>query len=151
MIVSRRRRQRLQVALISVFALLFQQLALASYVCRVEFPARPVAQSVALSPQHAACHTVKLPVQLVPEQSGDGGSAVPTPAADQAVCERHCFLITVSFDHSPSLTVPVLPPERDWIHRAMALRDSFVAMWQSAIVPCAAAPPLNTLHCSFQI
>ena len=86
-----RRRRHRWITLLALIGLLFQQFAMAVYVCPQEIVA--ATQSVsAVQPCHAPDDT------------------------DQARCHEHCHPTTASADHIPSLTVPpALLPATSWI------------------------------------
>lgn len=123
-----RHRRRRWIALVALFGLLFQQLAMASYACPLERDATAAAAAVSNPP----CH-----------QPG---------TADKARCHEHCHPLTSSADHSAPPTVPpaILPPttwdrSASW-QRAIGWHDVV-----REVVARATAPPLNVQHCTFQI
>ncbi len=130
----RKRRKNRWVALIALFGLLFQQAAMATYVCPIEQAGQRVEQLVAAI-EHAPCH---------PQSDTD--------AADQARCEQHCHPVTASVDQAPTLTVPAVIPTEAWavseVHRGVA---GDVTVLRPPINPHATAPPLTVQHCTFQI
>jgi hypothetical protein len=123
-----RPRRHRWIALVALFGLLFQQLAMASYACPLERNARAAAAAVSNPP----CH-----------QPG---------TADKARCHEHCHPLTSSSDHSPPPTVPpaILPPTT-WERTASRQNDDRWHDVAREIVARATAPPLNIQHCTFQI
>lgn len=84
--MTRHARQRLQVVLVVVFCLLFQQAALAAYLC----PLQQIPAENAAMVGHCA------------EMGMDGGQDNP------ALCQKHCAPdVLVAADHAPP-TVPAL-------------------------------------------
>ena len=134
MSVFRRRPHRRFVALLALFGLLFQQIAMATYVCPIEQSGQTVAQAKA-TVDHAPCH---------PQNDTD--------ADDKARCEQHCHPVTVSVDHAAPLTVPAALLTEAW---AMPrLRHEVAdenADARTRIEPRSTAPPLTVQHCTFQI
>ena len=124
----RRRRHRRCIALIALLGLLFQQLAMAAYVCPMD---SGIAGDVAAasSPQHLPCH--------------------PDAAADQVRCHQHCHPITPSPDHHPPLTVPAALIVVDWPTPVAA--SSASGPLARVLSARSTAPPLTVLHCTFQI
>ena len=123
----RHRRYR-WLALVAIFGLLFQQLAMAAYVCPLERDATAGMDAAANPPCHQAGTT------------------------DKARCHQHCHPQTTSPDHSPPLTVPpaILPPTT-W-QRAMARQDQGDRVaFHREITAWATAPPITVRHCTFQI
>ncbi len=125
----RRLRHRRCIALIALFGLLFQQLAMAAYVCPIEVGA-PVA---ALSSDDALpCHQAQNP--------------------DRARCHVHCHPLTPSADHAPTLTVPAaLLPATTWLRAAARSLPANAFDVAAEVTARAAAPPLTVQHCTFQI
>jgi hypothetical protein len=124
----RHRRHRPWIALIALFGLLFQQLAMAAYSCPLERDATAAAAAVSNPPCHQPNTT------------------------DKARCHEHCHPLTSSSDHSSPPTVPaaILPPTT-W-DRSASWRN--VIGWYDVVrdvVARATAPPLNIQHCTFQI
>jgi hypothetical protein len=124
----RRHRHRPWIALIALFGLLFQQLAMAAYSCPLERDATAAAAAVSNPPCHQANTT------------------------DKARCHEHCHPLTSSSDHSSPPTVPpaILPPTT-W-DRSASWQNA--VGWHDIVrdvVARATAPPLNIQHCTFQI
>lgn len=121
--VRRPRHRRLTVWL-AVFALLFQQVAMAAYVCAKE--AAPADSSVAAPECHEAV------------------------ATDLARCHEHCNPTNAVAEHAAPLTVPAvligaadLPVPRP--------ASSSCDFRHAPRHPWATAPPLNLRFCSLQI
>jgi hypothetical protein len=124
----RRRRHRRWIALIALAALLFQQLAMAAYVCPIDQKSSTSATASDLPP----CHS--------------------QGAKDAVRCHEHCYPQPPSSDHAPTPTVPaaVLPATTWW--RAAAWQP--VAIGTDVprdILARATDPPLTVQHCTFQI
>ena len=126
-----RRCHRRWIALIALFGLLFQQLAMASYLCPLEqTPARPHHASTKQPPCHAPA----------------------TPPADDAVrCAQHCSPVTPSADHAPSPTVPALLPATTWQPALVLACFAPRGHVASEIRARATSPPLTIRDCTFQI
>ncbi|MBS0513946.1 MAG: hypothetical protein JSS16_00515 [Proteobacteria bacterium] len=125
----RRSRHRRWIALIALLGLLFQQVAMATYVCPIE--AREAAAMAA---------------------SSDMSHCTEPGMADLARCQQHCHPLAQSSDHGTAPTVPpALLPRTTWL-RAAALSS---VRWTNYVVlgvtARATAPPLNIQHCTFQI
>ena len=122
----RRRRHRRWIALIALLGLLFQQLAMAAYVCPID--------GMTVASERAAMPSCDSPA-----------------ASDPARCGQHCHPLTPSFDQSPQLTVPPLLPATTWV---IAPARSVPEAGRHAardLIARATAPPLNIQHCTFQI
>jgi hypothetical protein len=124
----RRRRHRPWIALVALFGLLFQQLAMAAYSCPLDRDATAAAAAASNPPCHQPNTT------------------------DNARCHEHCHPLTSSSDHSSPPTVPaaILPPTT-WDRTASW---QVVTRWNDIdreVVARATAPPLNIQHCTFQI
>lgn len=125
----RRHRQRRSIALIALLGLLFQQLAMAAYVCPLE--SGGVATASAAS-------------QMAPCQSPD--------TTDKIRCQQHCHPLAQSSDHAPVLTVPpALLPATTWSREFQTTRIDLPERIACDIDARATAPPLNIQHCTFQI
>jgi len=122
--VRMRPRHRRWIALVALLGLLFQQLAMAAYVCPIE------ARQASTSAEHARCHA--------------------NVAVDKARCHQHCSPQPPSPDHPPAPTVPALLPATTWPDAAIAavLDRGFE---DTDVTARAAAPPLTVQHCTFQI
>lgn len=127
--MTRRLRRRRWIALVALLALLFQQLAMAAYVC----PGVPERAMDAVAASLPPCHQR-------PE------------AADATRCFNHCHPQPTTSDHPPAPTVPdALVPPTTWL-RAVARQGVERPDCAAAeITARAAAPPLNVRYCSFQI
>lgn len=125
----RRPRRTTLIALIALLGLLFQQLAMAAYVC-------PGLQGAALQPAASAMP----PCHQQPE------------ITDANRCISHCHPQPPSPDHSPSPSIPdAMLPATTWLRvvdRATIDRRDHVT---AEITARAAAPPLNIRLCTFQI
>lgn len=115
------------IALVVLFGLLFQQLAMASYACPIESHAA-TASAVSKPP----CHE--------------------TGAVDQVRCHQHCHPQTPAPDHSPPLLVPPahLPPTT-WERGAFRRDEADHYDVTREVVVRATAPPLTIQHCTFQL
>ncbi|GAA0720229.1 hypothetical protein [Dokdonella soli] len=121
----RRRRHRRLIALIALLGLLFQQLAMAGYMCPLEQSGATVAVS------KPTCH--------------EQGAADPR-------CHEHCHPQTPSSDHPPVPSVPAaLFPPTTWLRDAAWFVADTRVHHRGEIVARAAAPPLTIRHCTFQI
>jgi hypothetical protein len=124
-----RRRHRRWIALIALLGLLFQQLAMAAYVCPLE-PGRVARASAA--------------TQMAPCQSPD--------TTDKARCQQHCHPLAQTADHAPALTVPpALLPATTWSRELQTTRIDLPEPIACDVDARATAPPLNIQHCTFQI
>ena len=126
--MTRFRRRRLQIALIVIGCLLFQQIALAAYACTlIQVPPAPIAMA-------SSC--------------AEMGMAHAKPSL--ALCEKHCAPDhSVTPDGSP-LSVPALalPP----IAFALAFNDTVSKSTTAADVPIARSdPPPRLRYCSLLI
>lgn len=127
----RRRRHRLCIALIALFGLLFQHLAMAAYVCDLD---GAVAQTLALESD---------PVPPCHQEPQD---------QDKARCHAHCHPTVASPDSSPQLTVPpsaiLASAPVEWV-TAIALPIAVGPM--PLLRARATSPPLTIAYCSLQI
>lgn len=126
--MTRRRRHRFRIALVAIFGLLFQQLAVAGYECKLELDAAAgmTAQTEAVAP----CHVDQ---------------------TDAARCNEHCHPTVGSAAHAPAPDVPpcVIPPSVVLVASEPGLP---IAMAKSSPRrPCATSPPLSIQFCSLQI
>ncbi|MEO5623758.1 MAG: hypothetical protein ABJB02_02705 [Dokdonella sp.] len=132
--LRRYRHRRRWIAFVAVFGLLFQQLAMASYVCPHATGATPsaLAGSASTIGEMPPCH----------------GPA----ATDQARCHQHCHPDATSVDHAPALVVPpAMLPATTW-QRGFALAHASLASDSSSeLIARAGAPPLTIQYCTFQI
>ena len=116
--------------MIALLGLLFQQLAMAAYVCPIDQGELAVAD--AEQSTMPPCHS--------PESS------------DRARCQQHCHPLTPSFDQAPALTVPpALLPTTTWLATPAQPTDWAERYAASDLIARATAPPLNIQHCTFQI
>ena len=129
-----RRRHHRWIALIALLGLLFQQLAMASYICPMENGVATATAGLvptAHSAQMLPCHAPNAP--------------------DKARCAQHCSPITSSADHHAPLTVPLaFLPATTWL-REFLLINSGRSDQLALLDAHASAPPLTIQHCSFQI
>lgn len=122
------RRRHRWIALLALLGLLFQQVAMATYVC----------------PQLDAVATVQVTDHSSPCREPD--------TTDQVRCHQHCHPAATSTDHAPPLVVPAaMLPATTWLRIARADTGIFVASAQFAISARGQSPPLNIQHCTFQI
>ena len=121
------RRHRRWTALFALFGLLFQQLAMAGYVCPLERAAPDRAMAAMASCQ-------------------------PQAQTDLARCRQHCAPLAQTSDHAPAPSVPpALLPATTWsreLHAGCVRVADFAA---SAIDARSTAPPLTIRDCTFQI
>jgi len=121
-----RHHHRRLLALIALFALLFQQLAMAAYVCPM---AAAGAQS---SMENAPCHERGAP--------------------DGLRCHTHCHPQAASTDHPPMPTVPAaLLPQTTWLRAAAWQSEPLHGVPPCEVTARATAPPITIRHCTFQI
>jgi len=114
------------IAVLALLGLLFQQLAMAVYVCPLE------------TGDAASIAATMLPC----------GS----PDTRDTRCQQHCHPLAQSSDHAPALTVPVaLLAATTWSRAVRAIRISLPESEASEIDAHATAPPLTVQHCTFQI
>lgn len=126
----RRHRHRRWIALIALLGLLFQQLAMAAYVCPAEI--RTAALASASADELAPCHQPQ--------------------SADKTRCNTHCHPVAPSADHAPTPTVPAaLLPATTWLRAAARQPDACERAFTREVTARAAAPPLTIQHCTFQI
>ncbi|TLY49877.1 MAG: hypothetical protein E6K53_12310 [Gammaproteobacteria bacterium] len=124
-----RRRHRRWIALIALLGLLFQQLAMAVYVCPIESDGRA---SVAGTPAMAPCGSPDI--------------------SNKIQCEQHCHPLAQTSDHATPPTVPAaLLPATTWLREASVIRIDLPASLACEVDAHAAAPPLIIQHCTFQI
>ena len=121
----RRYRQRRWIALIALFGLLFQQFAMAAYLCPRDLAAMTAVAEV------VECHSGKV--------------------ADVALCHEHCHPTTGSVDQTPALGVPplLLPPSLWTTNFEPAAFDR--TEWNCRISARSKPPPLTVQYCTFQI
>jgi hypothetical protein len=130
--MPRHRRPSRWTALIALFCLLFQQAAMATYLCPMKLA---VAQAAVRTNEHAHCR-----------------STAVVDRDDPARCQQHCHPVNVSADHAAALTVPMALAAESWAVEALLHTTPVSAEGRyRAIDPRAAAPPLTVQHCTFQI
>ena len=129
--MSRRRRSHRWLALIALFGLLFQQVAMATYLCPIEQSGR--SHQVAAATDAPPCHAPAV-----------------TDAADPVRCQQHCHPTVPSADHTPSLTVPAAMLAPPWAMPSLQ-RLARLERPHDPVDPHAGAPPLSVRYCSFQI
>jgi hypothetical protein len=121
-----RTRQRRFIALLALLGLLFQQVAMAAYVCPIEQSGTTVDVS-----NLPSCH--------------EAGS-------DRIRCQTHCHPQPASFDQAPVLTVPAaILPHTTWVRSAIWRPDLVGHELPCEVTVRAAAPPLTIQHCTYQI
>ena len=128
--MSRQRRKHRWIALIALFGLLFQQVAMAMYVCPIESAGS--VQSAPVAAQQAPCHA--------------------QDRSDPARCAQHCHPVAASADHAAPLLVPTALFSESWsglLAHLDALRET--PLPSTPVDPHANAPPLRVQHCTFQI
>lgn len=127
----RRRHHRLRIALFALCGLLFQQFAMAAYVCELDGAADRAATAAGPLPP---CHQ-------------------EPQANDKARCHAHCHPTVASPDASPQLTVPpsaiMACTPIEWVTQ-VAL-PIVAAGPMPRLRACATSPPLSIAYCSFQI
>ena len=122
------RHHRRWIALIALFALLFQQFAMATYACPLE---RAGTETTAGASQLPPCHAAH--------------------AQDKARCHEHCYPQAQSPDHASPLTVPAaLLPATTWLRIPEASFPQRLLV-ERAFAAHATAPPLNIQYCTFQV
>lgn len=125
----RRRRLRRWIALIALFGLLFQQLAMATYACPLE--------------QDGAA-TISAASTMTPCQSPD--------TTDKTRCQQHCHPLAQTSDHATPPTVPAaVLPATTWWRDASTIRIDLPESIACEIDAHETAPPLTIQHCTFQI
>ncbi len=127
----RSRRRRLQIALIALCGMLFQQWSLAAHLCVIESSTPPMAAQTA---QHAPCHA----------------DAVPT-TAQTLLCAQHCSAVTPSPDLPPVPGVPPLAPLSVWPTLSLLSTPDCGLRAAVEVEARATAPPLSVRDCSYQI
>jgi hypothetical protein len=121
-------RRRRRIAWVALFGLLFQQLAMAAYVCPIETRGVLATASADLPP----CH----------QQDN----------ADRARCHEHGHPLAQSSDHAPAPTVPpALVPAATWSRETAATPDPIADAERSEVLARAAAPPVTVRDCTFQL
>jgi hypothetical protein len=124
-----RRRHRRWIALIALFGLLFQQLAMAAYVCPLE---RDGVASVAATSAMPPCRS--------------------PDTTDKARCQQHCHPVAQTSDHATPPTVPAaLLSATTWSREARTIRIDLPESIACEVDAHATAPPLTIQHCTFQI
>ena len=127
----RRQRLRRRIALIALLGLLFQQVAMATYICPMEV--HGTAMAVATAADMPNC---------------------PLPdSTDQARCAQHCHpILTPSASDSAAATVPLaMLPVTTWPREFDTTHLRRFESSVSGIDARLTAPPLTIQHCTFQI
>jgi len=125
----RRRRHRRWIALIALFGLLFQQLAMANYVCPLD---------------SGGATTVNATSEMMPCQAPD--------TTDKTRCQQHCHPLAQTADHASTPTVPpALLPATTWSREFRTTRIDRAERSACDVDARATAPPLTVRHCTFQI
>ena len=125
--MTRRRRHRLRVLLLGIVCLLFQQVALAAYLCPMEQVPTPAERT-----DHCA------------------GMAAQQVQDNPALCDKHCAPDhSIASDHtSPTVPALALPP----LHFAPVLSQSGSHLVSFAEVPVEpTGPPPRLRYCSLLI
>jgi hypothetical protein len=121
-----RPRHRRWIALLALLGLLFQQLAMAVYVCPLE-----TGDGTSFVATMPPC-----------------GS----PDTKDTRCQQHCHPLAQTSDHASALTVPAaLLPVTTWSREARTIRIRLPESLACEIDAHASAPPLTVRHCTFQI
>jgi hypothetical protein len=124
-----RQRHRRWIALVALLGMLFQQIAMAAYVCPAEMGG--VAGGTVSDFQAPPCHS---PATL-----------------DKSRCHQHCHPLVQTSDHesAPTVAAALLPPTT-WLRHCVRVAGR--------LAPSAHAhdarnngPPLTIQHCTFQI
>jgi hypothetical protein len=125
----RRHRHRRWVAFLALVGLLFQQLAMATYLCPQEMAALAVPVVADSTDVMSPCHA--------------------SATADPARCHEHCHPSTASVDHAPPPSVPsAWLPVTTWMRDGSRMdRTHWTHRWSVREQP----PPLTIQHCTFQI
>jgi len=124
-----RHRHRRWIALLALLGLLFQQLAMAAYVCPLELGGQASVVATAMMPPCGSQDTT-----------------------DKTRCQQHCHPLAQTSDHATPLTVPAaLLPATTWSRDASTIRIDLPESIACEIDAHATAPPLIIQHCSFQI
>lgn len=122
-------RRRRWIALLALMGLLFQQFAMAAYVCPIDM--QRVATATHGADALPPCHT-------------------PEPN-DRARCEQHCHPVVPSLDHP---AVPDVPPSLapSMIASAPGCLGSGASpeLFARSVPTHATAPPARVRYCSFQ-
>jgi hypothetical protein len=125
----RRQAFRRRIALIALLGLLFQQWAMASYVCPLE---RGDVVGVATASVVPPCHS-------------------PT-ITDKTRCHQHCHPPAQTSDHASTPNFPpALPPATSWLRQFAAVASDVPNPVVCDIDVRATAPPLTIQYCTFQI
>jgi hypothetical protein len=127
----RRQRLRRRIALLALLGLLFQQVAMATYICPIEIPATAMAAATAADMPNCPLADTK----------------------DQARCAQHCHpILTPSAADSAAATVPLaLLPVTTWLRGFEAMHVRGVESSLRGIDARSPAPPLTIQYCTFQI
>ena len=127
----RRHRLRRRIALIALFGLLFQQVAMAAYICPMEVPATAKAIATAANMPNCPLADTK----------------------DQARCTQHCHpILTPSAADNVAATVPLaMLPATTWLRGFATVNVRRFGSIAHGIEARSTAPPLTIQHCTFQI
>jgi len=124
-----RRRHRRWIALIALFGLLFQQVAMATYACPLEIGD---VENVAATSQMPPCGSPS--------------------TGDNTRCQQHCHPLAQTSDHAPLPSVPAaILPATTWSREIDTTRVGPREFTACEIDAHATAPPLTIQHCTFQI
>lgn len=121
-----RSRHRRLIALLALFGLLFQQIAMAAYVCP-----QGLGDPATAATDQPPCH-----------QASSG---------DRARCHQHCHPLQASSTDAPAASVPAaLLPPTTWVRQAarVAVPDGPA---RRELIARASAPPISVRDCTFQI
>jgi len=122
----RHHHHRRLLALIALFAMLFQQLAMAAYMCPIETGGAQASMG------NTPCHERGAP--------------------DGLRCHTHCHPQAASTDHPPTPTVPAaMLPQTTWLRAVSWLPEGLHNAPLRAVTARATAPPITIRHCTFQI
>ena len=125
----RRRRHRRWIALIALLGLLFQQLAMAAYICPLDRGGVAIATATS---QMASCQT--------------------PDTTDKTRCQQHCHPLAQTSDHASAPTIPpALLPATTWSREFRATNIDVPDSIACDVDARATAPPLTIQHCTFQI
>lgn len=125
----RRHRFRRLIALVALFGLLFQQVAMAAYSCPLELSGGSDEAAVATTTM--PCHSPS--------------------ATDKARCHQHCHPIAQTAGHEIASMAPALLPLAPWPHEFSMSRLTAPCAVARDSDARAAAPPLMIQFCTLQI
>lgn len=119
------------IAWFALLGLLFQQAAMAAYVCPYGVGADLAVVQAALSAERAPCEQMAM--------------------SDAARCEQHCNPQQVAHPPLPVTEVPpAVPASLPTLASVVVLQDRPTDLTRHAPEACATAPPLTVRDCSFQ-